>query len=91
MSISSKDNAPRDITSFFGAGKTENYDNSADPISVTRPHEIRDDNGRLLCGDLNIHIDRKVLGSISAHPLAEKNSLSCFLPSSTGIAMVTTG
>ena len=78
MSISSKDNAPKDITSFFGAGKTENYDNSADPISVTRPHEIRDDNGRFLCGDLNIHIDREGTWFYLGTPIGRKELVKLF-------------
>ena len=45
---------------------------------MTRPHEIRDDNGRFLCGDLNIHNDREGTWFYLGTPIGRKELVKLF-------------
>ncbi len=78
MSASSKDAKPKDITSFFGSVKTEIYDNSADPPPEKPPRDMRDDDGRYQCGDLNIHIDQEGKWFYHGTPIGRKELVKLF-------------
>lgn len=78
MSASSKDSTPKDITSFFGSGKTEIFDNSVDPAPDKPPRDMRDDDGRFLCGDLNIHIDQEGTWYYHGTPIGRKELVKLF-------------
>lgn len=78
MSTSSKDTTPEDITSFFGSGKTKNYVNPPDSENETPPRKMRDDDGRFLCGDLNIHIDREGTWFYHGTPIGRKELVKLF-------------
>ena len=78
MSASSKDSTPKDITSFFGSGKTEIYDNSTDPAPEKPPLDMCDDDGRFLCGDLNIHIDQEGTWYYLGTPIGRKELVKLF-------------
>jgi len=82
MSATSKETTPKDITSFFGQGKTENYDDSVgsppDGPPAGPPREKLDEEGRFLCGDIDIRIDREGLWFYHGTPIGRKELVKLF-------------
>lgn len=78
MSASSKETTPKNITSFFGQGKTENYDNSVDSPPPGPPREKLDEEGRFLCGDIDIRIDPEGLWFYHGTPIGRKELVKLF-------------
>lgn len=78
MSTSSKETPLKDITSFLGLVKSENDDNSRSQVKGMRHNISYDAEGRFLCGDLNIHIDREGTWFYHGTPIGRKELVKLF-------------
>ena len=78
MNTSSKDPTLNDITTFFGSEKTESWKNSTDSLPEASGWETRDEDGRILCGDLNIRIDCEGSWFYHGSPIGRKEIVKLF-------------